>query len=153
MKVGLLFGSFNPIHNGHMDIVSQAEGQVDEIWFVIHPTNPYKQMVPAPVEARLKIVQAATKKALIGQPTMRQSLELLSSDYPEHQFVLLLGQDLADGLPAWDDYKYLHAFPILVFERITPVSSSQVRTATRKGEPIRDLVPPAAHDHIVATYS
>ncbi len=152
MKIGLLFGSFNPIHNGHLELSRQAQAGVDEVWFVVHPTNPYKQLVPAPVEHRLAIVDASTGKAVLGQPTIRQSLEELAEEHPNHEFILLLGQDLADSLPTWEDYKYLKQYPVQVFARAMPISSSMVRTNARKGEPIRDLVPPKVHDQIVALY-
>jgi nicotinate-nucleotide adenylyltransferase len=153
MKVGLLFGSFNPFHNGHLELSQKARQHVDEVWFVVHPTNPYKQLVPAPVEHRLAIVDAITGKAVLGQSTIRTSLEDLTLEHPSHEFVLLLGQDLAEGLPGWEDYQYLKAFQTLSFDRESPVSSSAVRRSIRKGEPVRDLIPPKVHDQIVSLYS
>lgn len=148
----MLFGSFNPVHNGHLGIAQKALGEVDEVWFVVHPTNPFKQLVLTPIATRLEILALIDHKTVVGQPTMRQSLELLTHDHPEHSFVLLMGDDLATILPAWDDYKYLKNYPVIAYERQTPVSSSLVRAQAHKGEPIRDLVPPQVHDHILSAY-
>jgi len=132
VKVGLFFGSFNPIHLGHLAVVRYWLNETDlqEIWLVVSPHNPHKlptELAPAP--DRLRMVQLAIQ----GDPLVRacevefqlprpsytiQTLEHLKRSYAEHTFVLLLGADAAAALPTWrEGHRLLNEGPIWVYPR------------------------------------
>lgn len=132
MKVGLFFGSFNPVHLGHLAVVRYwlNETDLEEVWLVVSPHNPHKPLTDlAPAEDRLRMVELA----LQGDPFVRacrvefrlprpsytiQTLEHLAETCPDHTFVLLLGADAAAGLPTWKESKrLLTEWPIWVYPR------------------------------------
>lgn len=114
-RVGLLFGSFNPIHSGHLILAEHFASRTDlaEVWLVVSPHSPFKQAEDLLPEAqRLHLVQLA----LAGNPRLRAeniefslprpsytntTLEALRQQYPGHDFVLLMGADNVAGLPRW----------------------------------------------------
>lgn len=107
MQVGLLGGSYNPIHNGHIELAQWIlnRGLVDEVWLMVSPQNPLKQNVNLlPEDVRLKMAQVAVQT----YPDIRVSdfefglprpsytwntLQLLSAQYPNHTFSLIIGSD------------------------------------------------------------
>ncbi|MFT5919872.1 MAG: nicotinate-nucleotide adenylyltransferase, partial [Granulosicoccus sp.] len=106
-KVGLFFGSFNPIHIGHVILASYVvdHSDLDQIWFVVSPQNPFKEkssllafhhryaMVQATVEddARLRACDIESK---LDQPSYTvNTLVVLSEKHPEIQFTLIMGGD------------------------------------------------------------
>ena len=116
-RIGLLFGSFNPIHTGHLILAEHFADQpdLDEVWLVVSPHNPFKNAADLLPEAvRLHLVQLA----IVGNPRLRASdaefalprpsytsttLDLLRRQHPAVVFVLLLGTDNLAGLPQWHD--------------------------------------------------
>ena len=110
---GLYFGSFNPIHIGHLIIAQAMLEHVDEVWFVVSPQNPFKaQQSLMPEEERLRLVQLAVadnprlKACDIELRLPRPSytcvtLERLKQEYPEREFALIMGSDNVEGLPRW----------------------------------------------------
>ena len=123
MKIGLFFGSFNPIHIGHLAIANYMVEftDLDKVWFVISPHNPLKQKSTLlPDIHRLTMVRLAIEydnrfKASniefdLPQPSYTiNTLTYLKEKYPENEFVLIMG---SDGLPTfykWKNYKELVA--------------------------------------------
>ncbi len=138
-KTGLYFGSFNPIHVGHLIIAEYFanESDFDEIWLVVSPHNPLKQQNElAPDFHRLEMV----KMAIGNNPILKasdfefhlskpsytiQTLDALSIKYPDHQFSMICGQDTINSIHLWKDYdKILDTIPILVFPRFAAVDSN-----------------------------
>lgn len=188
-KVGIYGGSFNPIHRGHIALARQMlrKAHLDEVWFLVSPLNPFKQASTDLLDdqTRLKL----TRQALADEPRLVASdyefhlprpsyswdtLQALSRDYPEHEFVLVIG---ADNWLAFDRWYHaediLDSYPIVIYPRegcpidaatlpptvqlvktrLYNVSSTDIRRRIREGRPVRRLLPPAIHDAAVAAYS
>lgn len=133
MKVGLFFGSFNPIHTGHLVIAEYILefSDLSEIWFVVSPQNPLKS--PGDLEKdehRLNMARLAVyennkrlKVCDIEMSMPRPSytidtLKKLGELYPGYEFVLIIGSDTLQTLPQWKSYKDLVSnFDFLVYPR------------------------------------
>ncbi|WP_084445939.1 nicotinate (nicotinamide) nucleotide adenylyltransferase, partial [Hymenobacter roseosalivarius] len=114
-KVGLLFGSFNPIHTGHLILAHfmATHTDLDAVWLVVSPQSPFKigqEMLPE--EERLALVELAIAgndrlraldiEAHMPKPSYTiDTLDELVSRYPRHRFVLLMGEDNLPDLPRW----------------------------------------------------
>jgi len=133
-KIGLFFGTFDPIHNGHLQLATYFSEQTDlnEIWFVITPQNPFKQDTKSlPNEERLALVKKAlenhsnlkisTVEFDLPQPNYTiHTLAKLKNQYPQHTFVLLLGADNMIAFDRWKDYdQILSQFEVYVYPRTT----------------------------------
>lgn len=122
MKVGLFFGSFNPIHTGHLVIAEYLLEFSDlrEIWFVISPQNPLKDInVLASDEHRLNMLRLALPEnnprmkvcdVELGMPRPSytiDTLKKLAQNNPDKEFVVLMGSDSAKNINLWKDYQIL----------------------------------------------
>jgi nicotinate-nucleotide adenylyltransferase len=132
MKVGLFFGSFNPIHIGHLIIASYMveESDLEELWLVVTPHNPLKErssladdydrleMVLQSVENHLKL-RASNIEFDLPKPSYTiDTLTYLSEEYPEHEFVLIMGADNLFTLHKWKNYEQiLKKYSIYVYKR------------------------------------
>lgn len=115
MKVGLYFGSFNPIHNGHMAIANYMVGytDMDQLWFVISPHNPFKERKTLLADHhRLELVERAlgdddrfrATDIEFRMPTPSYTIDTLawlSEKYPSNRFVIIMGSDGLPGFPKW----------------------------------------------------
>lgn len=132
MRVGLYFGSFNPIHTGHLGLASYMlnNGLTDELWFVVSPRNPLKNEADLLDEKkRLAMVQLAVAKQKglrasdvefqLPRPSYTiDTLRCLSKQYPRHSFSLLIGGDNALLFKQWKEYKSILAdYEIWVYPR------------------------------------
>lgn len=134
MKTGLFFGSFNPIHNGHIAIAGYMLEFTDlqEVWFVVSPHNPLKEQAElAPDNHRLEMVRLATE---IYQPKISlcdiemsmprpsytiDTLKALKAKHTEREFTVLMGADSMDSIEKWKDYQSLLANNrIMVYPRL-----------------------------------
>lgn len=121
MKVGLLFGSFNPIHIGHL-IIAQAvinNKLADEVWFVVSPQNPFKVSLNLLDEnERLVMVKEATKSNIhfvvsdvefsLSKPSYTyQTIEVLKNTYPNNSFSIIIGSDNLVIFHKWKEFKSL----------------------------------------------
>lgn len=119
MKVGLFFGSFNPIHNGHLIVanIMVEAADLDEVWFVVSPRNPFKRSASLLHEFdRLRMVEAAIAdndrlKATdiefqLPRPSYTvDTLVHIAEKYPERSFSLIIGGDNLAKFPKWKNYK------------------------------------------------
>ncbi len=131
-KVGLFFGSFNPIHIGHLVIANYMAEFTDlkEVWFVISPHNPLKEKSSLlPNEQRLRLVREAiydyTKFKVsniefsLPQPSYTiNTLTYLKEKHPENKFVLILGADNLETFHKWKNYEeILNQYELFVYPR------------------------------------
>ena len=132
MKIGLFFGSFNPVHKGHLEIASYFLDHTDlhEVWFVVSPQNPLKEDADLlDVEKRLEMVYAATgetgaikcSEIELGLPIPSFTIDTLgelSKMYSDEEFVILMGTDNLESLHLWKDYeRILDQYQIYVYPR------------------------------------
>lgn len=154
MKIGLYFGSFNPIHVGHLVIANHmAEySDLNEIWFIVTPHNPFKNKSSLLDNyQRLEMVYRATKnyKKLkssdiefnLPQPNYTiNTLVYLQEKYPDFEFSLIMGEDNLDGFHKWKNHEIiLENHHIYVYPRL---SDKQVSTQFDGHEKIHHINAP-----------
>ena len=134
MKIGLYFGSFNPIHIGHLVIANQMveNSDLDQIWFVVTPHNPFKKKSTLlDNHQRLEMVYLATKdydtlkesdiEFNLPQPNYTvNTLAYLTEKYPDKDFSLIMGEDNLKSFHKWKNYQViLGNHHIYVYPRIS----------------------------------
>ncbi|MCB1562734.1 MAG: nicotinate-nicotinamide nucleotide adenylyltransferase [Alphaproteobacteria bacterium] len=119
MRIGLLGGSFNPPHEGHLHIsLSALKGlALDAIWWLVTPQNPLKTEAPLPFEDRMalcRIITAQHPRLLtsglekeLGTPFTRETARALKKAYPDTDFVWIAGMDNALTLHQWNAWRDL----------------------------------------------
>lgn len=132
MKIGLYFGSFNPIHIGHLIIANHIlnEYAVERIWFIVSPLNPFKASESLINEYdRLHLVQKAIEddarlkasdiEFLLPKPSYTvHTLAYLKEKYPEHAFSIIIGSDGFQNLDKWKNPEIIiDNYPIIVYKR------------------------------------
>ena len=115
MRIGLYFGSFNPVHIGHLIIANHIlnQSEVDRIWFVVSPLNPFKEsssllneydrlyLVQKGVEADLRLKASDIEFSLPKPSYTVHTLAYLAEKYPEHTFSIIMGSDGFQNLDKW----------------------------------------------------
>ncbi|HAP96187.1 nicotinate (nicotinamide) nucleotide adenylyltransferase [Epilithonimonas hominis] len=147
-KIGLFFGSFNPIHIGHLILANYIleHSDMQELWFVVSPQNPFKDKKSLLKDHnRLDMVQLAIK----NYPKMRASnvefslptpsytidtLTYLQEKHPDYSFSLIMGEDNLKSLHKWKNYELLlKNHQIIVYPRIlgedisTPLNVTELK--------------------------
>ncbi|MFM7386817.1 MAG: nicotinate (nicotinamide) nucleotide adenylyltransferase [Bacteroidota bacterium] len=132
MKVGLFFGSFNPLHNGHLILAEGVLNASDlaQIWFVLTPQNPQKKKESMLADhERLNMLRDALYENVrfrasdiefqLSPPYYTsRTLAHLKELHPEHEFSLILGEDNLRGISSWHNYEYiLRHYRLLVYPR------------------------------------
>jgi len=121
MKIGLFFGTFNPIHVGHLTIANHiAEySDLDQVWFVVTPQNPFKAKASIlDNRQRYEMVYRATKDYLnlrpcdiefhLPQPNYTiDTLTYLKEKYPDYDFALIMGEDNLKSFHKWKNYELI----------------------------------------------
>jgi nicotinate-nucleotide adenylyltransferase len=132
MIIGLYFGSFNPVHNGHLIIANYALNNTDleEIWFVVSPLNPFKQsnmllngnhrveLVKTALSGE-KHIKASNIEFKLTKPSYTaNTLAHLTEKYPGHVFSILMGSDGFQNIEKWKNAAYiLKNFSIYIYKR------------------------------------
>lgn len=183
VKTGIFGGSFNPIHNGHISLARQLKEKagLDEVWLMVSPQNPMKQQTNLlNDEVRLQMARLALKNEpgiIASDYEMRLpkpsytwlTLQALSRDYPERQFVLMIGGDNWAIFDKWyHAADILRNYQIVVYPRrdeqpvrkeqpasvtileaeLLDISSTEIRQRIREGRSIQKMVPPSVEAFI-----
>lgn len=132
MRIGLYFGSFNPIHLGHLIIANTVleAAKLKKVWFVLSPQNPLKEKKSLlPEYDRLHLLNLAIEDNAQFQPSTIEfdlpqpsytidTLAYLKEKYPGHEFVLIMGGDQIASLHKWKNYqKLLSDNEIIIYKR------------------------------------
>lgn len=165
-RIGLLGGSFNPAHEGHLHISRLALRRLglDELWWVVSPLNPLKsagdvaplakRMAGARAMARHPAIRVTDIEAQLGTRYTVDTLTALRRRFPRARFVWIMGADILPQLPRWRRWRDIFRLvPIAVFGR-APYSSRALaamaaqtfdrnRLHTRNARTLADRKPPA----------
>lgn len=133
MKIGLYFGTFNPIHIGHVIIANHMaeHSDLDQVWLVVTPHNPHKQkttllddyqrfhMVTLATEDFTKIKPSDIEFKLPQPNYTVHTLAHLEEKFPQHEFSLIMGEDNLNSLHKWKNYELiLKNHSIYVYPRL-----------------------------------
>ena len=132
MKIGLYFGSFNPIHIGHLIVASYVANHTDmqQVWFVVSPQNPLKpssvllneyhrlHLVRLAVEYDLRLKASEVEFKLPRPSYTIDTLTYLQEKYPQNEFSIIMGSDSFQNLPHWKNFEQLvKNFPFIIYQR------------------------------------
>jgi nicotinate-nucleotide adenylyltransferase len=132
MKIGLYFGSFNPVHIGHLIIANYIinETDLDQIWFVVSPQNPLKSgnsllnkyhrkaLIDLAIEGERKLKSSSIEFSLPVPSYTIDTLTYLNEKYPDDIFSVIMGSDSLQNISKWKNYEYLlEKYQLLVYER------------------------------------
>jgi nicotinate-nucleotide adenylyltransferase len=132
MKIGLFFGSFNPVHNGHLIIANHIlnESDLAKIWFIVSPQNPFKQAESLLNNYdRLHLLNKATEndqrlKASDIEFTLPKpsytvtTLAYLKDKYPNDEFSIIMGSDSFQNLNKWKNYQtIIEYYQLIIYKR------------------------------------
>ena len=141
MTIGLYFGTFNPIHIGHLIIANHIveHTNLDKIWFVVTPHNPLKnKKTLLDNYQRLEMVHMATSpydklgvsniEFSLPQPNYTiNTLEHIKEKHPNHTFALIMGEDNLKSLHKWKNFELLlKNYEIYVYPRVTKLSDNNL---------------------------
>ncbi len=119
MKIGLFFGSFNPIHIGHLIIANTMATSTDleQVWFVVSPQNPFKKtrsllhefdrldMVERAIADNSRLKATDIEFSMPKPSYTIDTLTRLSEKFPQHQFRLIMGEDNLEQFANWKNHK------------------------------------------------
>ncbi len=147
MQIGLFFGSFNPIHIGHLIIANtMAESDwIDQVWFVVSPQNPFKKSSNLAHEHdRLEMVRLAIDENpkfnvtdiefRMPKPSFTiDTLAYLTEKFPQHRFKLILGEDNLVHFHKWKNYEaILEHHELLIYPRPKVTGQTKISTSYYK---------------------
>ena len=131
-KIGLFFGSFNPVHNGHLMLANYIVEytDLDSIWFVVSPQNPFKEensllqdhhrrdMLEMAVKNDSRFEVCDIEFSMPKPSYTIDTLKCLSERYPDMEFYLIYGMDNLACFDKWKDYQsILDNYNLLVYPR------------------------------------
>ncbi len=132
-KIGLFFGSFNPIHIGHLVIANHIADSdlIDEVWFIVSPQNPFKKkntlledyhrlaLVNEAIEDNDKLKASNIEFSLPKPSYTIDTLVYLTEKYPQYNFSIIMGEDNIKSFHKWKNYEVIlknHA--VIVYPRL-----------------------------------
>ena len=157
-KIGLYFGTFNPIHVGHLAIANHMVefSDLDQAWMVVTPHNPHKKkstlldnnhrkmMVDIALEEYPKIKSSAIEFDLPQPNYTINTLAVLEEKYPKQKFCLLMGEDNLKSFHKWKNFEViLSRYELFVYPRLTPNKATALLenhpNVTRIAAPIMEI--------------
>lgn len=141
--VGLLGGSFDPAHEGHVHITKAALTRfgLDRVWWLVSPGNPLKASGPAPMAERITAAKAIMQhpsvavtgiEARLGTRYTAKTIQALQAVYPDVRFVWLMGADNLAQFHLWQDWQEIMArVPVGVLARPGDRISARLSRAAR----------------------
>ena len=154
MNIGLYFGSFNPIHHGHIAIAEYMYQcfQFDKIWFVVSPSNPLKKEVELLDEyKRFLLVETAIKDKSyfiasdiefgMEKPSYTYlTLRKIHVEYSQHTFSIILGSDCLDTISLWKNYEeILQNYTIYIYPRSEKIDYIPLKNIIYTQPPLLDV--------------
>jgi nicotinate-nucleotide adenylyltransferase len=132
VKIGLYFGSFNPVHTGHLIIASYfaQNTDLDQVWFVVSPQNPLKSengllnenhrkyLIDLAIEGEFRLRSSNVEFKLPRPSYTIDTMTYIQEFYPQHQFSILMGSDSYSNIHRWKNYEVLlKNYPIYLYPR------------------------------------
>jgi nicotinate-nucleotide adenylyltransferase len=132
LKIGLYFGSFNPVHNGHLIIANffANNSELDQVWFVISPQNPFKNsasllnenhrkhLIDLAIEGEKKLRTSNIEFKLPKPSYTSDTLSYLEEKYPADSFSIIMGSDSVRNIRKWKNGDViLNSYPIDIYLR------------------------------------
>ena len=142
-RIGLLGGSFDPAHSGHVHITRAALQRfgLTHVWWLVSPGNPLKARGPAPLSRRIAAARAVMDhprvcvtgiEALLGTRYTAQTLAALRQNYPHVRFTWLMGADNLAQFHLWQDWhEIIASVPVGVIARPGDRISARLSPAAR----------------------
>lgn len=141
--IGLLGGSFDPPHSGHVHITQTALKRfaLDRVWWLVSPANPLKRRQPAPLAERMQAARALMRhprvsvtdiEARLGTRYTAETVAALRARYPGVRFVWLMGADNLAQFHRWQDWRQImESVPVGVLARQDDRISARMSRAAR----------------------
>ncbi len=136
MKVGLYFGTFNPIHIGHLIISNYMADytDLDQVWLIVSPQNPLKKksslledyhrlaIVKVAIDDNLKLRASDIEFKMPRPSYTSDTLAYINEKYPEHDFNLIMGEDNLRTFHKWKNYEHiLENHKLYVYPRVLTI--------------------------------
>ncbi len=184
LKIGLYFGTYNPIHIGHLAIANFMVEftDIDQLWFVVSPQNPHKikstllddfqrlEMVHRAVDEDDRL-RASNIEFNLPKPSYTvDTLAYLKDQFPNYDFVILMGSDNLESFHKWKNYEtILENYGVIVYPRpgfdrskvevnknitiaedapLMEISASFIRKAIHNGKDVRHFLPPKVWEYL-----
>ncbi|MBW7868353.1 MAG: nicotinate-nucleotide adenylyltransferase [Brumimicrobium sp.] len=140
MKIGLYFGTFNPIHVGHLIISNYMADytDLDQVWLVVSPQNPLKKksslledyhrlaIVRVAIEDNDNIRECDIEFSMPKPSYTSDTLAYLKEKYPTYEFHLIMGEDNLRTFHKWKNYEYiLENHKLYVYPRVLTIQEEQ----------------------------
>lgn len=155
MNIGLYFGSFNPVHIGHLIIANTivTESGLDQLWFIISPQNPLKSqaallneyhrkhLVDIAIEGENRLRTSSVEFSLPKPSFTIDTVTYLSEKYPSYAFKIIMGSDGYSNLNKWKNYELLlKNYRIIIYNRPGfEIKESLPSTVTQVAAPLLEI--------------
>ena len=132
MRIGLYFGSFNPVHHGHLIIASNVANNTNsqQVWFIVTPHNPLKNqnsllneshrkhLLDLSIEGDKQLRSSNIEFKLPKPSYTIDTLTYLSEEYPQHTFSVIMGSDAFSNIKKWKNWQTLISnYSMIIYER------------------------------------
>ncbi len=164
MNVGLLFGSFNPVHVGHLVVAESVldEAGLDQVWLVVSPQNPFKQqagllneydrylMCELATQSHDRLFASNVEFSLPRPSYTIDTLTVLAAQFPHYRFSVAMGADTLATLPRWKNAEAIRRwYPLIAYPRAGAEVPPELAAAARWIEaPLLEVSATALRDRL-----